>query len=72
MEELALVALLLPPTNGSVMLSSAEQPENTDEPISVTLSGIVILVSDEQPQNAYSPIEVMPSGMEMLVSDEQP
>ena len=60
-----------PPTNGKVIDSSDEHPENAELPMLVTRSGIVIDSSDEQPLNAELPILVTLLGIVIDSSDEQ-
>ena len=54
--------------------SRAEQPENADGPIEVTLQGVakVTFVSEEQARKAYDPISVTLEGMVMSGSAAQP
>ena len=66
-----MLAVVLSPINGKVILSNDEHPENASSPIDVTLSGIFILVSPLQPENAYQPIDVTLSGIVILVSPLQ-
>ena len=40
------------------MLVKPLHPENTPQPMLVTLTGIVTLVKSQHPQNAYSPMLV--------------
>ena len=46
------VAVLLAPTNGSVMLVKLLQPEKAYVPMLVTLEGIIMSVKPVQPENA--------------------
>ena len=54
--------------SGSLIVESAEQPENALSPMLVTPLRITTVVSDEQPENALSAILVMLSGTKYIGS----